>query len=107
MTRDEFIKQLSATVLTDRRTNYGPPEKNFDRIANLWGVYRHLQAAKCRDNGGSYDDLGQGFDQMDVTIMMILMKVARIIETPTHMDSWLDIAGYAACGAEIAAGERW
>ena len=30
------------------------------------------------------------------------LKVSRLIETPTHADSWVDIAGYAALG-----GEKW
>jgi hypothetical protein len=33
--------------------------------------------------------------------MQILVKVARLIESPAHKDSWLDIAGYAASGWEI------
>lgn len=33
---------------------------------------------------------------------MGLLKIARISENPQHMDSWCDLAGYAACGGEIA-----
>ena len=35
--------------------------------------------------------------------MMALLKIARIIYNPEHMDSWVDGCGYLACGAEIAA----
>jgi hypothetical protein len=30
------------------------------------------------------------------------LKLARLENQPDHMDSWVDLAGYAACGAEIA-----
>jgi len=33
--------------------------------------------------------------------MQILVKIARTIETPSHFDSWVDIAGYAAIAAEM------
>jgi hypothetical protein len=34
--------------------------------------------------------------------MNALIKVARLSTNPTHKDSWIDLAGYAACGAGIA-----
>jgi hypothetical protein len=34
--------------------------------------------------------------------MMVLMKVARLAETPDHADSLRDIAGYAACAARTS-----
>ena len=34
--------------------------------------------------------------------MMALLKIARVKYNPRHADSWVDIAGYAACGAECA-----
>jgi hypothetical protein len=39
----------------------------------------------------------------DVAQMMALMKIARLENDPSHLDSWTDLAGYAACGAEISA----
>jgi hypothetical protein len=32
---------------------------------------------------------------------MVALKMARLCVDEKHMDSWVDIAGYAACGAEI------
>jgi len=43
------------------------------------------------------------FRPTDVAQMMVLMKIARLENSPTHMDSWIDVAGYAACGGELAA----
>jgi len=33
---------------------------------------------------------------------MNLLKLARIKTSPEHADHWIDIAGYAACGGEVA-----
>jgi hypothetical protein len=33
--------------------------------------------------------------------MMILLKMARLMETPNHRDSYVDMAGYAATGARV------
>ena len=37
-----------------------------------------------------------------VAIMCADIKFARLENQPNHEDSWIDVAGYAACGAEIA-----
>lgn len=70
---------------------YGPPEDNFNRIARHWNVYMT----------GKYG-CEPVLDAVDIAAMMALMKIARLEETPDHMDSWTDLAGYAACGAEVA-----
>ena len=33
--------------------------------------------------------------------MMILMKIARNMGGVYKQDNWIDIAGYAVCGAEV------
>ena len=38
----------------------------------------------------------------DVAAMMALLKVARIRHSPDKRDSWCDLAGYAACGFDVA-----
>ena len=35
-------------------------------------------------------------------VMMIQLKLARIKTSPEHADHWIDVAGYAACGGEVA-----
>jgi hypothetical protein len=32
---------------------------------------------------------------------MIVTKVVRLVQTPTHLDSWIDIAGYSRCGVML------
>jgi hypothetical protein len=45
--------------------------------------------------------MGDELTPADVAAMMILMKVSRITTSPGKEDNWVDIAGYAACGAEV------
>jgi len=33
--------------------------------------------------------------------MMVLLKMARLMQTPDHRDSYVDMAGYAATGARV------
>jgi Domain of unknown function (DUF6378) len=79
-----------AAVCGDRPLNYGSPENNFGRIAILWNAWNAARRP------GPY--VGA-----DVAIMMDLVKSARLANNPAHSDSWIDKAGYAACGYDIAA----
>ena len=86
MTREEVLEQAKKCVCTDRENQYGKPESNFETIALLWMTYL------CHEVTAE-----------DVAIMMMLMKISRLRNgRKDHSDSWVDIAGYAACGGEIA-----
>lgn len=87
MTRKECLDAAGKAVLTDRAREYGGPEDSFALIAALWSRYT-----------------GCDISTADVAAMMIILKLARVEGNPRHMDSWVDIAGYAACGAECATG---
>jgi hypothetical protein len=89
MTRKETLTLAEKAVCGDRQQSYGSPEDNFKMIANLWGLYT-----------------GHSFDARDVAVMMILLKIARISTGTNKNDNWVDIAGYAACGAEVNADEE-
>lgn len=84
MRRPEILDKAKACVCGQRQEDYGSPESNFKTIAELWTTY-------C----------GHKFDAVDVAMMMALMKIARIKSGRTE-DSFVDLAGYAACGGEIA-----
>lgn len=88
MTRKECLEQAAECVLRDRASQYGGPEDNFGRIARLWSVYT-----------------GTALDGIDVAMMMALLKVARIRNNKGYADGYIDLAGYAACGAECAGGK--
>lgn len=73
------------TVTKHRQSQYGTPEDNFGRIAAMWSVYLNMEIANY-----------------DVANLMILLKVVRSQNMPSKIDNWLDAAGYAACGCELA-----
>lgn len=85
MNRSEILKQADGIVNGERQNQYGSPERSFTFIAELWSDYLHMMIS-----------------DKDVALMMILMKVAREAGGDGKMDNWVDIAGYAACGGEIA-----
>ena len=79
--------------IRDAHTNryyeeYGKLEDNFNLIAQLWSVY-----------------MNTSFMAKDVAMMMALLKIARI-KTGVKADSYVDLAGYAACCGEIDANNR-
>lgn len=92
LTRADILHAAEKCVCGQRETDYGTPEDNFDTIAELWKTY--LRRACVDEAGGVY------IDANDVAIMMALLKIARIAAGGGKADSWIDLAGYAACGAE-------
>lgn len=92
--RQQVLLEAALCVMKDRNQAYGSPESNFGNIANLWNSYL---SAKTGVNL-----LGNPFiSPLDVALMMDLVKTARLSTNPTHKDSWIDKAGYAACGGDI------
>lgn len=85
MTRAAILDEAKAIVTRDRNGAYGEPEDLFAVIAALWSVH-----------------LGYAVNRTDVALMMTMLKLARIRANPGHRDSWVDAAGYLACGAEVA-----
>ena len=86
MTRAECLHTAEEIVTKDRNSQYGEPEDCFALIARLWTDYTAVNLSSA-----------------DVAAMMILLKVARVRNGKAKDDSWVDMAGYAACGAECAA----
>lgn len=94
MTREEILEEARKCICGDRDEQYGSPEQSFDAIAALWNAYLHNIIPK------SVPDM---LSAVDVAVMMTLFKIARISTGVQKDDSWIDAAGYIACGAEIAA----
>lgn len=92
LTRADILHAAEKCVCGQRETEYGTPEDNFETIAELWETY--LRRACVDEAGGVY------IDANDVAMMMALLKIARIAAGGGKADSWIDLAGYAACGAE-------
>lgn len=87
-TRESILDRARDCVCGQREEDYGCPEDSFGRIAALWTAYTGVEISPA-----------------NVAVMMALLKIARLRGNGTHIDSWVDLAGYAACGGEIAAKE--
>ena len=84
MNREELLNTAKQMVCGKRETDYGSPEDNFSLIGEFWSTYLEIK-----------------INAQDVANMMCLMKLARIKSGHGTMDSYIDLAGYAACGGEI------
>lgn len=96
MNRNECLDIAKKIVSGEREKAYGSPENNFNRIAELWTTY--LQ--------GRDEERLDYLTAKDVAVMMMLLKVARLMSGTSTQDSWIDIAGYAACGCELDTGKE-
>lgn len=72
------------TITTERGTVYGHPKDDFARAHKLTQVADECPHPEIRH-----------------ALRMICVKVARLVQTPDHIDSIIDIAGYARCIAMI------
>ena len=87
--RKQILDEAEKNVNGQRTQDYGTPEDSFKTIAALWNAYFQYQSKGIPN-----------IKPHDVALMMGLLKVGRLVATPEHKDSWVDLAGYAACGAE-------
>lgn len=69
---------------TNRSRDYGHPLANHRRIAEIWNVQLEKKLAVPLTPG-------------DVATLMIGLKLARLVNSPNHRDSFIDICGYAKC----------
>jgi translation initiation factor 2 alpha subunit (eIF-2alpha) len=72
--------QAAETIGHDRTEDYGDPRKSFARIAKMWSAI-----ADCE------------ISPQQVAHMMIALKISRLQQQPDHLDSLIDIVGYARC----------
>ena len=90
MDKTVFLEEVR-DIVAERERQHGSPKEIFESIAIFWSDYLY------RAYGCEVDLSG-----MDVALMMNLFKIARVIENPKgSLDSLMDIAGYAACAAEV------
>lgn len=96
LTRAAVLEKARACVCGEREEDYGSPEDSFGCIAALWEAY--LRAACVSPNAIVT------VTPTDVAMLMALLKIARVGTSFVGgtADSFVDLAGYAACGAECA-----
>lgn len=99
MTRAEILDAAKQCVCGQREQDYGTPESNFQLIADLWNSYLNLpyNHSDANETRATIPEISP----TDVAMMMALMKIARIKNGGGTGDSFVDLAGYAACGGEI------
>ena len=83
--RAQILDAAKQAVTIDRAATHGEAEQTFALIARLWTAR-----------------LGHRIEPHMVALMMIDLKTARAQGNPGHLDNWIDLAGYAACGGEVA-----
>jgi hypothetical protein len=79
MSEGSKMLKLAHDTVVERGKVYGNAKENMERTATMWG-----EVLKTKVTGA------------EVALCMIQAKIARLIETPNHIDSIVDIAGYAA-----------
>ena len=83
MTGEELLTHASA-IVRDRRRTYGEPELLFARVAQRWSQH-----------------LGTKVTAAQVVLCLADLKLARLTIDPGHLDSLVDVAGYAAVFREV------
>ena len=84
----DVLERAISLIHGQRAKDYGDAQSSFQRMADLVNPI-----IKKADGNLSASDMA---------LVMIQVKIARLQETPDHEDSWTDIAGYAALGAQVA-----
>ena len=79
-----MLLQHAAGVIEHRERSYGPPSESFAQIATRWSLV-----------------LGITISPAQVALCLIDLKLARLTRDPSHLDSIVDVAGYAACLREV------
>jgi hypothetical protein len=85
----DILCQAADKVVGDRNTSHGPMERTFQMTADIWSAY-----------------LGITVTPLDVANMNIHQKQARAKCGTYNPDDFEDMAGYAACGGQIAGNEK-
>lgn len=89
MIRTEILGHADTCINRDRAATYGSAQTGFDAIAQVWSALDEARGDRARGAA-------------DVALYMIGVKLVRAAANPGHVDSWVDIAGFAALGGEIA-----
>lgn len=87
--REIVLDEAKKTIIKDRQDQYGKPEDNFAKIAEMWSAYK-----------------GVYFTPADVCMMMCMLKIARILTGSGKTDNYIDLCGYAALTYEMDVKEK-
>jgi Domain of unknown function (DUF6378) len=71
-------------LMNRRRAEYGQPGDLFECVAVRWSQILRTKVTPAQ-----------------VIVCLVDLKVARLAHDPRHLDSIIDVAGYAGCLAEV------
>ena len=81
----EAMLRHAANVVAERAKAYGPPADSMELLARRWSV-----------------TLGRPVTPAQAVMCLIDLKLTRLAHDPKHVDSIVDIAGYAAVLHELS-----
>ena len=84
MTGEELLNHAAA-VVRNRRQSYGEPAVLFEQVAVRWSQLLRTEVTPAQ-----------------VVLCLLDLKLARLAHDPAHLDSLVDVAGYAACLCEVS-----
>ena len=79
-----MLLQQAASVVEHRESVYGAAQPSFEHIAGRWSLV-----------------LGTAVTPAQVALCLIDLKMARLVRDSSHLDSIIDVAGYAALLREV------
>ena len=86
---DQVADEAKRSVGGEREDVYGGAEDSFAKVARFWTAY-------LQNTGADVEITAEM-----VSPMMRLLKEARIMASPDHFDSHVDLVGYALTGARV------
>ena len=82
--RQKILKDAGDLIDGDRARDYGDAHEMHRRISVGWS-----------------EILGVNVAPHEVALCMAWLKISRLVETPAHSDSYVDLVAYGALAAEI------
>ena len=83
--KGELMLRQAAAVVANRRDIYGNPVTSMTAVARRWSI-----------------TLEHPITPTQVALCLIDLKLARLAHQPDHLDSMVDVAGYAAVLREVS-----
>ena len=83
--KPNILEAALSVTQGDRATDYGHPIENWGRTVDIFNAMT-----------------GHNLTPAEGVKFAIAMKLARLYKTPTHIDSMVDLAGYAWVLSEVA-----
>lgn len=75
--RIDLLEEAIRLTSGDRNKSYGPPTANMQRTADLFALAT-----------------GKALDAREAAMFNVVLKLARIFQTPGHRDSYVDAMAY-------------